>query len=1029
MPNIIDSIQVSGVTYNLNGGGSTYSAGTNIDITNDVISMTLPISAGTGYQSIMEGNARYASGIFSHAEGHLTTASGDSSHAEGYLTTANGNYSHAEGYRTTAINNSEHASGRYNVSSMDIGGGFIGSSGNTLFSVGNGNSNTIRHNAFEIRQNGDIYIADTNDASTSNYYEKPMIKLQDALASGGGSNVIEVTQAEYDALVSGGTVDPNALYVITDASSINLGDYYTAAETDLSFVAKMNNIVSAITFQNEISSSDSDITEFKLSGTSGMYVYFTYGWKNSQGDFSCCYNCSFYFGNNATINNGTVTYDSTNNVYTFKANDGYSYYNINNQSSGVIIYTETTLPSGQTAAFLNENYPTILVELGKKLNKSQAVGSATINVSGNQLMISLYDMNGNQMTSNYVQPIDAKTIISKDNRFKVAPVSASTTIESQMNINSGSCYQTFSFNGANGYADYYNNDGDWKIYINSAFTELNNYYIRVYWRNCPYKDYESYYYNGNFYIYYKYDSTLGKVVYSIANSSNYSDNYTSLSETIKSNYYLDIELTGTYIYFKHSETLDDYGYYRWLYYVRFNQCQNVGAGYNYVLIDKITTLSNEVEADVALQTVYSAYESGLTSGDVQTMIDESVSGKLDTTTFNAVMGSMENALYSKQDKLTAGSGITLNGSTISVSGMQPTLSAGTGINITDNVISVTGGGSGGGVIYTAGTNIDITNDVISMTVPISAGTGANSVKQGMGQANGIFSHAEGVDTQANGSFSHAEGAEAIANGDYSHAQGMNTVANNMGEFASGWFNVSNSASTDSGTTLFSVGNGTSTSDRKNAFEIRKNGDIYISSGGTAIKLQDNIGGGGDTSSFVTTGTSQNINGEKTFVGNKRIKFKQSSSSDKLGFTLYNQNGNELSYFEGDGNYAVLGTYWTSSTAQPYVGFSVQNNYNANSRGYYKFYTPRVTDVKTSFPNVSGNTAVTFYAPLGFKVDSSTIVKTDNTGVVDLSSYIGGGGGGGSVTVDTELSSTSTNPVQNKVIYQAIGDIAQLLSNI
>ena len=32
---------------------------------------------------------------------------------------------------------------------------------------------------------------------------------------------------------------------------------------------------------------------------------------------------------------------------------------------------------------------------------------------------------------------------------------------------------------------------------------------------------------------------------------------------------------------------------------------------------------------------------------------------------------------------------------------------------------------------------------------------------------------------------------------------------------------------------------------------------------------------------------------------------------------------------------------------------------------------------------------------------------------------GGGGGGGSVTVDTALSSTSTNPVQNKKIYEAI----------
>ena len=38
-------------------------------------------------------------------------------------------------------------------------------------------------------------------------------------------------------------------------------------------------------------------------------------------------------------------------------------------------------------------------------------------------------------------------------------------------------------------------------------------------------------------------------------------------------------------------------------------------------------------------------------------------------------------------------------------------------------------------------------------------------------------------------------------------------------------------------------------------------------------------------------------------------------------------------------------------------------------------------------------------------------------------------GGGSVTVDSALSSTSENPVQNKVIYSAIGDIETLLAAI
>ena len=117
-------------------------------------------------------------------------------------------------------------------------------------------------------------------------------------------------------------------------------------------------------------------------------------------------------------------------------------------------------------------------------------------------------------------------------------------------------------------------------------------------------------------------------------------------------------------------------------------------------------------------------------------------------------------------------------------------------------------------------------------------------------ARGESAHAEGDGTEANGEAAHAEGYSTIASGKHSHTEGSGTQANNMFEHASGYFNISSSASTtfgNSGNTLFSVGNGTNYKTRHNAFEIRQNGDIYISSGGTTtsqmIKLQDNLGGG------------------------------------------------------------------------------------------------------------------------------------------------------------------------------------------
>ena len=82
-------------------------------------------------------------GRYSTAEGYNTTASGYCSHAEGQGTTASSFCSHAGGYNTTALHNHEVAYGRYNKSNN-----------NTIFSIGDGTSDTARHNAFEITTTG-----------------------------------------------------------------------------------------------------------------------------------------------------------------------------------------------------------------------------------------------------------------------------------------------------------------------------------------------------------------------------------------------------------------------------------------------------------------------------------------------------------------------------------------------------------------------------------------------------------------------------------------------------------------------------------------------------------------------------------------------------------------------------------------------------------------------------------------------------------------------------------------------------------
>ena len=128
-----------------------------------------------------------------------------------------------------------------------------------------------------------------------------------------------------------------------------------------------------------------------------------------------------------------------------------------------------------------------------------------------------------------------------------------------------------------------------------------------------------------------------------------------------------------------------------------------------------------------------------------------------------------------------------------------------------------------------------------------AGTGASAEifnDYTQNKANGNYSHAEGLYTKADGSASHSEGAYTDATGDYSHTEGYSTTASkffahaggdsssalkrgafvhgnnviadkNDYETAFGTFNKSNAD------TLFSVGNGISTEDRSNAFEITK----------------------------------------------------------------------------------------------------------------------------------------------------------------------------------------------------------------
>jgi len=142
--------------------------------------------------------------------------------------------------------------------------------------------------------------------------------------------------------------------------------------------------------------------------------------------------------------------------------------------------------------------------------------------------------------------------------------------------------------------------------------------------------------------------------------------------------------------------------------------------------------------------------------------------------------------------------------------------------------------------------------------------------------------------------------------------------------------------------------------------------------------------------YVTLTTDQDITGTKTFIGQKKILFKQSGTSDKLGFTLYKSDSTEQGYLEYNPSNKIdnaplftLGNYATTTSGICQVGFRRYSSVSG-ANGAYNLLTPLIADAKTPFSLTT--TYTNFYLPLGFKVNSSNTLKTAKSGVVDLSYY-------------------------------------------
>lgn len=173
-------------------------------------------------------------------------------------------------------------------------------------------------------------------------------------------------------------------------------------------------------------------------------------------------------------------------------------------------------------------------------------------------------------------------------------------------------------------------------------------------------------------------------------------------------------------------------------------------------------------------------------------------------------------------------------------------------------------------------------------------------------------------------------------------------------------------------------------------------------GNTTYSIPSGGSSGGSSANAVDLTSNQNITGVKTFVGDKRLGFKQSANNDVIGFTAYDNNSVEIGNLQianrtvggTSYKYVTLGNYSSNSTKSK-LGFRVQPNSSSNS---FNFVMPYGTNANFTSNGYTTNADTTF--PFAF-TDGTTTIKANATGLVDLSTLNLGGSGSGSGTSYTE----------------------------
>ena len=358
-------------------------------------------------------------------------------------------------------------------------------------------------------------------------------------------------------------------------------------------------------------------------------------------------------------------------------------------------------------------------------------------------------------------------------------------------------------------------------------------------------------------------------------------------------------------------------------------------------------------------------------------------------------------------------------------------------------ITIQANGEEKGTVTESGT-IDLGNFVTDVTGKMDkenpSGTGSFSLNRKTGYDIGENSFVEGSNSIATGNNAHAEGLSTQANGVASHAQNYYTVADGSYQTVIGRFN-----SIDK-TSVLIVGNGNDEDDRSNAMKVDWDGNLTTSGDikdGSGNVLSDKINSSDVTSAItnaineldvtdtadstkyvsavsetdgkisVTRATLPTANNGKLTIqknGEDIESFTANSSTDVVANivvpTKVSDLTNDKGYITTDENTTYTLTQDSSDKHKITLTSSTGETNTITIPDDGAVYTAGDNiDITNNVISATYSEATTTAAGL-----MSTTDKTKLDGIAE---------GATKITVDSTLSSTSTNPVQNKTINTAL----------